>query len=389
MLRRSRRLLPSAAALAAALLCVHAAQADRVAVLPARGGTDDAARQAAQADIVRGLAAAGHTAVPESEVSATLWAVLDGVPDTADEYRTVGTATKADWVLVGLVEPAVTTHHVEIFAFHAATGRVESVAREIEPGKSAPQIQEMLAVLVRPEGIGAGELPWERAAPPPPPQPEKSATAVAVTPPPAQKPPETPAAAPPAGKVHMDYLLGSHDVWPPYSGGKRSVLSVTQGFAVAVARSEGATGSGASYVGALRLGYAFDSGFEPFLQAGTNLFGPPASWVDLGLRVMFTPSVHRVGRSLYGASIHFGVEGTLGAFIRPGSDPVPGPDGSIYMRPDQTNVSLGLAGTVIVGLTPSIQLEAQVGNLRWVPAQDADEGTLFLMGATLGAGLRF
>jgi hypothetical protein len=171
MMRRTRRLLPSAAALAAALLCAQAARADRVAVLPARGGTDEAARQGAQADIVRGLSAVGHTALPESEVSATLWAVLDGVPDTADEYRTVGTATKADWVLSGVVDPAVTTMRVELIAFHAATGRVESVAREVDRSQAAPQIQEMLGVLIRPEGIGAGELPWERAAPPAPPPP--------------------------------------------------------------------------------------------------------------------------------------------------------------------------------------------------------------------------
>ena len=48
--------------------------------------------------------------------------------------------------------------------------------------------------------------------------------------------------------------------------------------------------------------------------------------------------------------------------------------------------ALGAAATVIFGLSPSVQLEAQLGNLRWVPAE---EGALVFVGATLGAGLRF
>ncbi len=44
-------------------------------------------------------------------------------------------------------------------------GRVESVAREVERPKQPAQVQEMLAVLLRPEGIGAGALPWESVNP--------------------------------------------------------------------------------------------------------------------------------------------------------------------------------------------------------------------------------
>jgi hypothetical protein len=303
----------------------------------------------------------------------------------------VGTATKAGWVLVALVEPAVQTTRVELIAYHAPTGRVESVAREVEKSRSAPQIREMLGVLLRPEGIGAGELPWERAAPAPQPAavagPAPAPAAVAGPAPVAATTAGPEDTGPPEKLVRMDYMLDRHNVWPPYTAGRPLVVSALQGFAFAAIRPEGATGSSASFVGMARVGYGIgDKGLELFAQLGGNLAGPGALWIDAGARFMLTPSVHPIGRTLYGASIHFGLEALAGAFIRPGGGEVTGPDGATYTRPALVDPALGAAATVIIGITPAFQVEAQMGNLRWIPAKG---GALLLLGATLGAGLRF
>ncbi|MCC6555786.1 MAG: hypothetical protein IT372_22720 [Polyangiaceae bacterium] len=385
-----RRLPPCAAAIAA-LLAASNALADRVAVLPPRGGTDDGARLAAKAEILQGLTALGHTAVPDTEIDEALKAAWDGVADTAEEYRAVGQATRADWVVVGLVEPAVQTTHLELIAYLVPNGRLETVARELDRARSLPQTQEMLAVLVRPEGIGAGELPWERApapgapAPTPPLQPQPAQVAAA---PPVQPPPAALPVAPATDKrtVVMDYLFERHDVWPAYSAGNRLLLAVEQGFSYAASRPEGATGNPASYVGAARVGYALgDFGLEPFAQIGANLAGPSAVWIDAGARLMLSPGVSEVGGRLYGVSFHVGPEVTLGAFMRPGPSGT-GPNGVTYNGGLLTDVSLGAALDVVFAVTPTFQIDARVGNLRWIPA---DGGALLLLGGTLGAGLRF
>ncbi|AKT36389.1 hypothetical protein [Chondromyces crocatus] len=385
------RWLPCLAAALATSLSAGAARADRVAVLPARGGTDDAARQTAQADVVRGLAALGHTAVPEGEVTASLWAVLDGVPDSVDEYRTLGAATSADWVLLGLVEPAVKTTRVELIAFHGPTGRVESVAREVEQDKAGPQIQEMLSVLVRIEGIGDGELPWERAAllarlpsAAPPAPPPASAAPLATEPP----PPADPASSeePEKQLARMQYITTVRSVWPAYSGGKPFGVSAVLGFSFPVARAEGARGTGASVVETIRLGYAVGGVLEPFVQLGSNMSGPSAVWVEGGARYLFTPSLHRGAKGLEGTAIHLGVEATAGAFIRPGANDLEGPRGATFERETQAGFTMSAATTLIIGFYPGLQIEAQLGNLRFVPLA---EGFLLLVGATAGVGIRF
>ncbi|EYF03625.1 hypothetical protein [Chondromyces apiculatus] len=387
------RWLPCSAATLATFLFAGAALADRVAVLPARGGTDDAARQTAQAEITRGLTALGHEVVADTEVTASLWAVLDGVPDSTDEYRTVGTATSAGWVLLGLIEPAVKTTRVELLAFHGSTGRVESVAREVEQEQMGPQIQEMLSVLVRPEGIGEGELPWERAVTPPAPSPAPPTAPPAV--PPAAPGPSTPTSPPPgeasaAGGsdklATMHYLSAVRRVWPPYSGGKPFGLSALIGFSHATTRPEGAIGSASAALVSLRASYAFAGTFEPFVQFGSNLSGPGAVWVEGGARYLFTPGLHMGPKGLEGMALHFGLEATAGAFIRPGQSDLEGPSDVRYERSLQAGFTMSAAGTVIVGISPGLQLEAQVGNLRFVPLS---EGSLVFVGATAGVGLRY
>ncbi|XXT18944.1 hypothetical protein WME94_52840 [Sorangium sp. So ce429] len=376
-----RRALSCAAA-AALTAIAPAALADRVAMLPARGGTDAAARSAAEADVARALAALGHTPAPDSAVAAALKGVADGVADAADEYRAVSAQTGAEWVLTGTVEPAVTTTRVELTAYLASTGRVESVAREVDRDQSSRQTQEMLAVLLRPEGVGVGALPWERPVRAPPASaPPPSAGGTVVLPP----VPEAPA-APPAKEVLMAYPLGPERVWPAYSGGRRVAVSASLGAAVAAARLPGASGSAASLVGAARVAYALgDRGFELFAGGGGNLVGPFAAWLEGGARLLLTPSLAPQDGAWRAFPLHVGPALHLGAFFRSGAGVV-GPGGATYRGDLEVHPVLGASLDVVLALSSSVQLEAQLGNLRWVPAGD---GSLLLLGATLGAGARF
>lgn len=371
----------------ATLLAAPAAWADRVALLPSRGGgTDPAARPALDGDLAGALAKLGHTIVPAPELAAAaVTTVTDGVADTLEEYRAIGVATRADWVLVGSIEPAVTTARVELSACLVRMGRVESVAREVARAAEAPQVQEMLAVLLRPEGIGAGELPWERQRPPAPPPPQLPPM------PPQQQVIVTPPIAPPAppieGRVQLDYPLGQRDVWPAYSGGKRGFFGVNLGFAAAAARPAPAAGNGASMVGAIRGGYAAgDAGIEPFAELGGNLVGPRALWIAAGARWMLSPTTKRGSDGLLrGVPFFLGPELVVGAFIRLGGEST-GPDGTVYSSSSSANAVLGAAFDLAYALSPSVQLEAQLGNLRWVPTGD---GAIVLLGATLGMSVRF
>ncbi|WP_437675175.1 hypothetical protein [Sorangium sp. So ce131] len=382
-----RRALCYAAAAAALLATARTARADRVAVLPARGGTDEAARSAAQSEIARGLAALGHTPAPDSAVAAALKGVADGVADTADEYRAVGAQAGADWVLAATVEPAVTTTRVELTAYLASTGRIESVAREVDRSASQLETQEMLAVLLRPEGVGVGALPWEQPAPsgatgaPRPPAAPGAATPLVV--PPVPEPPRSP----PAKRVLMAYPLGPERVWPAYSGGRRLALSASLGAAVAAARLEGASGSGASMIGAVRLAYAVgDRGLELFAGGGGNLVGPPAGWIEGGARLLLTPSLTPHDGAWRASPLHLGPSIQLGAFFRAAGADLVGPGGATYRGDLAVHPALGASLDVVYALSRAAQLEAQLGNLRWIPTAD---GALILLGATLGAGLRF
>jgi len=374
------------------LLATPAAWADRIALLPSRGGSDPGARTTLDGELTRSLALLGHTLVPAGELSAALKAqVTDGVADTQEEYRALGAATHADWVLVGAVEPAVSTARVELTACLVKAGRVEVVAREIELAHRQPQVQEMLVVLVRAEGIGAGALPWERLnAPVPTPPPAPPPVAPPVPPPPAPAEPPPPPAVPPVdGRAHVAYPVGSSgDVWPPYSAGKRGFVAAEAGFALPAARPTPAAGSGASFVGALRGGYAVgDLGFEPFAELGGNLSGPRALWIAAGARWMLSPTLKRgADGMLAGVPFFLGPEILAGGFIQLSSGDQISPSGAVYSSPALARGMLGAALALSLALSPTLSLESQLGNLRWVPG---GSGTIVLVGATVGATLRF
>jgi hypothetical protein len=376
----------------ALLLSSSAALADRVALVPTRGPAEAPVKSTVDIDLARGLVALGHTIVPEAEVKAALGAVADGVADTPEEYKAVGTRAKADWVLSATVEPAVVTERIEVSAFLVPMGRTESVAREVEKARAEEQVREMLAVLVRPEGIGAGELPWERRTPPrpapvavspPPPQPQ-APPAVAWSPPPGAPPPPPP--GPP--RASLDYMRTTESVWPPYSAGRPAFLAVVLGGSGAVIRPGAASGSAAAFVGALRGGYAIgDAGLELLAELGGNLAGPRALFVDAGARWLFTPSLHRGEDGvLRGLALHVGPELAIGAFVRLAPPDVTDAAGSVYSGSASAHFTGKLALDLVVPITPALRVEGGLPELRWVPTGD---GSIVVLGATLGASYRF
>jgi hypothetical protein len=185
----------------------------------------------------------------------------------------------------------------------------------------------------------------------------------------------------------MDYLSGSERVWPAYSAGRRIYLAAAQGFSFAAARPGDASGGAGAIVGLLRGGYApGDSGLEVFGELGGNLFGPRALWIQAGGRWMVTPSVHRGADGVLRAgSFHVGPELTIGAFVRLPSD-VAGDSGATYETSADVHPIFGGALDMALSFSPALQLEAHLGNLRIIPT---GEGAIVLLGATLGAGLRF
>jgi len=381
---------------AAMLLGSSSAWADRVALLPSQGGTDATARAALDGDMARGLTSLGHTVVPVDSAAVAAAGVVDGVADTPEEYRAVSAATRTDWVVAGNVEPAVRSSRVEITAFLAQLGRVESVAREVDNDRRGAQVTEMLTVLIRPEGIGVGALPWEQAAPPPVPAPPTQQ-------PPAQQPPAQPGTTPftmpfqpmptqpppvaDVNKARVNYPLGEREVWPAYSGGHRFALGAALGFGLPVVQPEKAAGGGAALVGAVRAAYAVgDSGLEPFIELGGNLAGPRALWLSGGARWLFNPLKKRDQNGiLHAQAVFLGPSLEAGMFLRLGSE-VTTPNGNTFSTSSQAYPALGASFDLVYALSPTFQLEARPLSLRWVPASS---GSLLFLGATVGGALRF
>lgn len=251
----------------------------------------------------------GHSyATPDEMVSAEA-AVKDGVPDTSTEYIAAGKAVSAPWTLVARVdrndyppsaaEEGYTTYRVELEACQVGTGRVESLSREILPG-DADALAEMIALLVRPEGIGANtEIPWERAGvgrPKPKPKPPAS-----LPPPPAPAPALPP---PEPRKARVVYGAGH-----PFSVG------ASIGISAALVRPDGARGpSAAMPIGGV-LGYAFPDdvpGLELKLNVTGQALGPRAVEASAGARYAFAP--------IGGAPLFIGPELLLGAHVASGAE---------------------------------------------------------------------
>ena len=310
------RFLAALSQIAIVLLCLCAAApafADKVAVLPftaaaqARGlpklEIDQARKWAREAAISR-----GHIPPTDSEMLSAEMAVKDGQPDVSTEYRAAGRASGSQWTITGRVdrhdappaklpdgteEEGYTTYRIEIEACQVESGRVESLAREIDPDDAPQQISEMLTLLLRAEGISTTPLPWDNAAPrkrkpkpkPPPPPP-----------PPPPKEPEPP--------------LVRHT----YAENRPAALGLSVGFSNALKRPDAARGpSNAMPIGAV-FGYALEQvpGLELRGIFTSQVIGPRAIEISAGARyaIPILPQYR----------IFIGPEALLGAHVALGAD---------------------------------------------------------------------
>ena len=133
------------------LFASRTALADKVAVLPfiSVGNATSAELAEARAAARAAVVALADTLPTDSEMLTAEMSAKDGLADTSDEYRAAGRASSSDWTVLGHVEQHGSTYHLEVDACQVASGRVESLAREIDPAQAAPQIKEMLAILRR------------------------------------------------------------------------------------------------------------------------------------------------------------------------------------------------------------------------------------------------
>jgi len=345
-----RRAWIRAAAFAAVTSATATAFADKVAVLPFTAASPassradlDVARAATRSAVVR----VGHRLPSDSEMTTAEVSVKDGVPDTSEEYRAAGRASSSDWSVGGRVEVHGVRYRLEVEACQVGSGRVESLAREIDPPQAEAEIAEMLALLLRPEGIANADIPWERAAPP------DAAPPHAEAPKPKEPAPPPKPAAPPE---------------PPHAYAQDHPVSIGAGAEVLTAVSRPANASGnrtAVHVGGA-LGYALDAvpGLEIRADVSGAVSGPKALIVDAGARYAWMPA--------HGPRIYLGPELAAGAFVTLGAEKA----ARFLARGG------ALAG---VGIGDRVQVEA-FGDADVAPGGD---GTLVLVGGGARALVRF
>jgi hypothetical protein len=297
-----RRLVAAVAAIATTL-GARTAWADQVAVLkftPASGTTPprlvDGARRSTQQAVER----LAHTLPPTAQAYAADVVVPDGTPDTTKEYRDAGRASGSQWTVAGRVEAHGWAYRLELEACRVDSGRVESLAREIDLRQPVPQIAEMLALLLRPEGVGVAAPPWESNEPPPLVEPTSNATPTPTsttststsTSLPLLPVPEPPVLHPLSLALGLDLLSFSSHVDPTSSSALSSGLT-------------------------LDLAYALTDAPRLELRAlvGAEVIGPLSLRFDLGPRVLFPLGSAR--------RVWLGPEGGVGGFFATASGELP------------------------------------------------------------------
>jgi hypothetical protein len=345
--RAARRCVAVSSGLAL-FLASASALADKVAVLPysaATSATDKGALERARTATRAALLQRGHAQPTDSEMATAEAAVKDGVADTSDEYRAAAKASGSDWTVTGRVESATdgAGYRVELFAFQASSGRVESVARTVDPARADTQIGEMLALLLRPEGVGNAEIAWEKSPPVPGPAPVPAQ--VQTTPPPPPTEPEV---------KHV------------YAEGHPFAVGVGVGVLSALSRPANAQGTATSVVLNGAFGYALEQvpGLELRADIGGGVTGPRSLMLEGGARyaIMLAPTLR----------IYAGPEAGLGAFFTLGGDK----GGRFFAR------GTAFAG---IGLGERIQIEI-VGDIAAAPG---GAGALVLGGGGARGVVRF
>lgn len=362
-----RRFFFTLALVALWLTTASRARADKVALLPF-SSTENLPRT--ELEEVRkwtrdALTSQGHVCATADEMVSAESAVKDGVADTTQEYRDAATSVGADWaisarverkehpantLLDGRVEDGFTTYRVELEAYQASSGRVESLSREVLPDEGVSDIAEMVTLLVRPQGVANAELPWSRLGPR---RPKPRALPPVRPPPPEPPPPPSAPASPPRRYV--------------YGEGRPFALGASIGVTNAMARPEQARGpSWAMPIGGV-VGYALEQqapGLELRGVLTSQVLGPKALELSAGARYAISP--------IPGVRVFVGPELLLGAHVALGAHKT-----TRFL----THGALFLA----VGITESLQVEL-AGDLS---AALGGGGTLLLGGGTARALLRF
>jgi len=332
-----------------ALLAPRVALADKVAVLPfvsvgnATSVDLDKARAATKSAVIENK----HTLPNDSEMLTAEMAFKGEHGGGAKAFQAAGRASSSVWVARGLVETHGATYHLELEVCQVESGRKETLAREIEPAKEVPQIAEMLALLLRPEGIANADIPWERANPNvvvPPPKPGETKVVA--------KPPEPPPGPPPVRHA--------------YAEGHPIALAAGLSLLSAVSRPSNAAGSATS----LQLGGSFGYALlrVPGLELRGDVFGalagPSSLAIDAGARYMLPIAPTK--------RFFLGPELALGTFVTLGAD-----KGARFLGRGALVASLGIGERVQVELA---------GDADWSPG---GSGALFLLGGTLRGAFRF
>ena len=356
-MKRSRRHVRLAAVFAgvlAGVLVAAPALADKVAVLPfqsSAGATSldlDASRKATQAAV----SALSHKLPSDAEMLTAQMSSTDGVADTGEEYRAAGRSSTSDWTVVGHVEGHGATYRLELDVCQVDSGRIESLAREITPAQASAQIGEMLALLVRPQGLANAAIPWERGAPPEP-------AAPAAPPKEAAKPPAPVAVVPPAPAPEPPATRHAYAEDHPFA------LGVFTRILGAIERPANARGSSTAGLLGATAAYALSGvkGLELRADLDTSLAGPSSVSADVGARyaIPLVPSVR----------LFFGPEALVGGFFASGADKTPRAlvQGSAF---------------VALGLGEHVQLEVS-GDVAYA----AGSPSLALGGGTLRGLVRF
>lgn len=362
-----RRSLLSSAVLLASFAFTIPAWADKVAVLPF-SSTNNVPR--VELEEVRrwtreAVAQKNHTAATANEMVSAEATAKDGLIDTSQEYQAAGRAVGADWTLTGRVErldhpPArlpdgteeegFTTYRVELEAYQMSTGRLESLSREVLPDEAPGQIADVLALLLRPQGIDNADIPWSRVGvqrPKPKPKPKPPA------PEPQPAPPPPPAKPPAPRRV--------------YGEGHPLALGASIGISNALARPDDARGpSWAMPIGGV-VGYALPDaapGLELRGNVTSQVIGPKAIELSAGARYALAPAA--------GIPLFVGPELLAGAHVALGADKTARflAHGALF---------------VAYGITDNVQAEL-AGDLS---AALGGTGTLLLGGGTARVVVRF
>ncbi len=336
------RILLSLALLSTVLLCSATAFADLVLLLPAKGQVPGSLLGSVIDRETRyAIIELGHKLVDKDETDAAIRRAPS--PDNSDAYGALARVTPAAGVIAPAVNPLERGYHLELTAFRAKDARTEAVARDIDTERVHDQTVEMLRVLMRPEGVGTGALPWEtggvRAAP-------RSSTPAGSS---SQSPgPGNPPATPPEPFAHRWIFAGAG-----------------VGGSAAVRRPGCATGSTGALAGDLRAGISPIDPVEIAANFSINMTGPKALMFDASARYMWmaAPAIR----------LSVGPEAGVGAFHAGG-----GSQATSFMA----------RGSLITAARVSelVSLEASLGDLRVIPASS---GTLVLAGASLHGVLRF